>query len=223
MRQVATIVFLVLLQTLQSCKDSSVGPSENKLPLIPFALGNQWTYVDSLYTTSGILVDTFTVTIDSMRWENTTAWWRFTHWFNPSIYAREFTVRNDSIFSLQYADGGNKLVPIRALEYLYPIGKDTIFYHSLYDGDVNIDKAATASTKIVSIPSGAFSTSIVVIYDIGRELHHEVVVPVVGMVDLDITNNSTISINQWWTRRRILLLRYQLSQLAHTAANSENQ
>jgi hypothetical protein len=212
MKKIAAIVYLVFLFAFQSCKDSSVNPSESKSPIIPFVLGNKWTYVDSLYTDSGIIVDTIVVTIDSMRYENSFTLWRFSHWFNPSIYAREFAVRNDSVFSLQYADGAHGLVPVRALEYLYPNGTDTAFYYSLYDGDVSIYKATVNSTAVIVIPANVFSQSIIVVYEVARELHREIVVPGIGMVDLDISNRSSISINKWWTRRRILLLHYELSQ-----------
>ena len=212
MKQIEKIVYLIFLLTLPSCKDSIINPIDNvKASIIPFAIGNKWTYVDSLYTDSGIIVDTFVTEISYMRKENSLTWWEFSHWFNPSIYAREFTVTNDSIFSLQYNEGPHGIVSIKSLEYLYPINADTTFYRSLYDGDVVINKATLYSSTIVT-PAYVFSESILIFYEVAEEFFREIVVPGIGMVDLTIENHSTISIYRWWTRRRILLLNYNLTK-----------
>jgi hypothetical protein len=206
------ITIVILLASVPSCKETGVGPSESRNPPIPFAVGNRWTYVDSFYTKTGLTVNTLTVTIVSSRKDSVGVWWRFNRSFNPSIVAVEFMCSGDSIFSLQYADAMSGLVPIRSLEYVCPLGRESTCYNATFDGDVNIDKSISYSRKPFSIAAGMFASSLVVRYEIGGEVYRETVAPNVGMVDLEVINNSPISLYQWWTRRRIQLLEYHVSQ-----------
>ena len=186
---------------------------ESGNPPIPLALGNRWTYVDSLYANSGLVVDTISVLILSSRRDNVGLWWKISQPFNPSIAAVEFMASQDSIFSLQYAESpSGGLTSIRSLEYLSPLGSGPIAYDAILDGDVVIRKSILRSTNTLSTKAGMFSTSLRVNYNIGGEEYKESVVPGVGMVDLEIVNNSTIPAYQWWTRRRIQLLEFHVLQ-----------
>ena len=120
-------------------------------------------------------------------------------------------IRVDKI-SLQYAEGGSGLVSIPFPEYLYPSGADTTIFYSAFDGDVLIVKRVVNSSRVATVPAGVFMSNLSFSYRAAEEYYEESVQPGVGVLRTDITNLSRISFRQYWTRRTLTLLNYQLTR-----------
>lgn len=204
---ILSFVFAVCIFT---CKDQ--GPTEHTespRQIIPLAVGNHWTYVDSIFTTSGIFINTYTVSVDSVRIEGGARWWKLRNTFNPSIAANEFTVRNDSVFSRQHTRSLTGLVPILSLEYIRPLDRETSSYHALFDGDVMITKSVTRLIQAYSVAAGTYTGCLLYTYPISPERYQEVLMPGVGILSCEIRADSSGLFGPAW-QRKIKLVSYAL-------------
>lgn len=197
-----------LLGALSGCADRGpTAPGGAPRPFFPLAVGNSWTYLDSLTTASGTTVRTVTVSVASLRFEQGVLWYALDHSFNPSIAASEFTAQNDSVFSLQLADAPGGPAPIRSLEYIPPPSTDTSFYHSLFDGDALVRKSATRLDGTHTVPAGKFTGCATYAYRIPPERYREVLMPGVGMLSLEIAADSSLFGPAWRFRRELVSYR----------------
>jgi hypothetical protein len=155
-----SIFLTCLLLVAGGCKDTGTSittpaePTEFRQALIPLAVGNQWTYVDSLFTGSTVSVDTYTVLVSSFRFESGKVWWQLQE-RRPSstINLVEIAARNDSIFSLQY----NFQFPVSSLDYIPPPATDTLRFYSLLGGDVVLQKSVWLN-GVYAVPAGSFDS-----------------------------------------------------------------
>ena len=208
MRKLIPLLAFLLVNGCQ--KENSVEPiPARSRQIIPLAVGNHWTYLDSLLTTSGIFINTYTVSVDSLRIEGGTRWWKLRNTFNPSIAATEFTVRNDSVFSLQHTQSVAGLVPILSLEYLRPMEAETSSYHALFDGDVLISKSVTRLIQPYPVGAGTFAGCLLYAYRIYPELYQEVLKPGIGILSCEIRADSSGLFGTAW-QRKIKLVSYAL-------------
>ncbi len=150
------LVFLVL--AFAGCKDEATSPDSRPEPvefrnaLLPFALGNQWTYVDSLFTESSVSVETYSVAVIDFRIEGDNVWWQIQDSRTPGSTI-EYAVRNDSVLNLQY----NFQHPVESLEYIPAPAADTVYFSSLVGGDVMVSKYACQASFPVTVPAGTFT------------------------------------------------------------------
>ena len=203
------IIFLTVVSAVPGCNESiTTKQIENPGQFFRFAVGNRWTYVDSVISEGGISVDTFTVAVESVRTEGGTNWWTLRNRFNPSIAASEFMIKNDSVYSLQYTESSHGLAPIVSLEYIRPQPSDTSIYTSLFDGDVTLIKSATLLHHPYSVPAGTFSGCASYKYQIYPEHYHEILAPGVGILSCEILVEPSFDGAGW--RRAMKLLDYKL-------------
>lgn len=200
---------LLVSLLLSGCNERLVVQQlESSHQLIPLAVGNRWTYVDSITTGDIIQVDTITVVVESVSVRGAYTWWKLRNAFNPSIASREFTLRNDSIYSLQYTRSPGGPAPIVSLEYVRPPSLDTVIYKSLFGGDVSLMKSAAYLRNPVTVKAGIFLGCISYDYSIYPERYHEVLVPGLGVVSCEIVAPSSVYDQGW--RRSIWLIDYRL-------------
>jgi hypothetical protein len=207
------MISLLLICVAISCQQESptaVVPTPS-LGLFPFALGNKWKYVDSVFTASETFVDSFVVSVESTRSESGTTWCKLSHPFNPSIAATEFTIRNDSLFSLQYSESPHGIVTLSSLEYIPPLNTDTAHYQSHFDADVVITKSVARTHDSIFVPAGTFAGCAVYWYDIYPEHYREVLKPTVGILTCDIRADSTHLYGSA-RRRHIQLISYEVTK-----------
>ncbi len=210
-RKVATLLAASLLVFLNvsGCNEGLVVQQlESSHALIPLALGNRWTYVDSVNTGDLIQVDTVTAVVESVRTLGGYTWWQLRSVFNPSIGSREFSVRNDSVFSLQYTKSPAGLAGRPSLEYVKPASSDTATFTSHFGGDVTITKSAKLLRQVYASRAGVFLGAITFDYLIYPERYHEVLVPGLGVISCEIVSPPSVYGPGW--SRSIQLLAYQL-------------
>ena len=227
MKPIFTLLFLLLFYFTSGCNENSVDPPEELPPIvpitsnniIPLAIGNQWTYVDSLFYEDTVLVETYTVRIQSKRHiedeeyiDRNLVWWKFNGRFNPSITAVEFASKGDTLYSLQESPGGTppnfELVSISPIEYIIPEGIDTISFDATYAGDGAYVKKIIKLNGPISFANETRTGYLYLSYD-AFFYHTELFVPEVGMVFLEIVNDTIIS-GQDWINRKIILTDFTL-------------
>ncbi|MFV1884076.1 MAG: hypothetical protein ACMZ7B_06295 [Balneola sp.] len=218
------LIQFVLLFLLCNCSETPLetpgGKTEPINPvssnnIIPFSMGNQWTYVDSLFTTDSTFVDTLTIKIvssrhieDEERVNKHLIWWSFNQRLNPSVTSLEFAAQGDSVFSLQEALGGTaenpQLVPVVSVEYLIP-ESSSMEYDATTSGDGVYIK--TVSFIEDSLSMNIFSTDkfLLFSYSINWIDHEEFIIPELGIVDLILENNSPLEPKAWLKRRKSLI------------------
>ncbi len=203
--------FLFALSVYSCTGDSTVDPVSDSDQLIPFKVGNQWTYADSVFTSSGLFVSSYTVTVTRRIDTLGGSWWQIMNAFNPSIASNIFSVNGDSIFSLQATESINGAVPIVSLEYVRPTNDDTVRYRALLDGDAVVTKVAANLKSPCSLSGGTFENCIVCTYDIFPEHYQEIVSPGTGMIALEIRADSIPRISPAW-QRKIVLVDYRIQK-----------
>ena len=188
---IRVIVSLLILVFADGCTEddtrvvSEPGPPEFPYSLIPLAVGNSWTYIDSLLSDSASSAETYTIAIESARVDSDRVWWQFRDSRIPTYYIMELTVRNDSIFSLQY----NEDVPVVSLEYIPPPDVDTLHFFSLFGGDVTQEKAVYRLAGDCAVPAGTFD-SCVVYYWVDSALDFtEILKPSIGLIKRQFHNS----------------------------------
>jgi hypothetical protein len=207
---------LVLALAALTCKNAdTVAPGEGVPPdlrftILPFVLGNQWVYRDSLNTGAAVRVISYTVSVTSFRFDQGNYWWKLQNTFNPSIDSREFAARGDSIFSLQYTEAPGGLAPVLSLEYLRPPPTGTLSFQSILSGDALLRKSVSVLNQPHSVPAGAFSGCLIFAYDIGPEQYREIVAPAVGVLECDIEADSSALGPAW--HREIKLIEFELAE-----------
>lgn len=151
---------IAILLVFGGCKSdiSSVNPTDEPMEfrqaLFPLAVGNEWTYIDSLFTGDSVSIDTYTIVVSGFRFENGKVWWQLQKRSHSSTFNLvELTARNDSIFSLQY----NFQNPVSSLEYIPPSTTDTLRFYSLIGGDAIVQKTVWLNGKYVT-PAGSFDS-----------------------------------------------------------------
>lgn len=208
-KSVAALFFAL---SAYSCTvDSTVSPPSDSEQMIPLRVGNQWTYADSILTSSGNFAGSYTVTVTDRIDTLGRSWWQIDNIFNPSIASNYFTLNGNSIFSLQATKSVIGMAPILSLEYVRPTGDDTIRYQALYDGDAFITKVATRLAHQYSATAGVFDNCIVFTYDITREHYQEIVSPGIGMIALEVQADSILRVSPAW-QRSIRLIDHQVQK-----------
>ena len=221
---------LLILFVWSGCAENSVEPEEELPPIvpitsnniIPLAIGNQWTYVDSLFYEDTVLVETYTVRIQSKRHiedeeyiDRNLVWWKFNGRFNPSITAVEFASKGDTLYSLQETPGApsaeSKLIAVSSLEYIIPEGNDTIRFISRFNGDGAYDKYSSFVNKFIDTPSDSVKGYINLYYRVFSGIYSEVIIPKIGMVHLEVSNIPSIS-GENWIKRRLNLIDYNIAE-----------
>ena len=192
----------------QSSDSDYILPSRSSQSLIPFALGNRWTYSDSLVSDQGLWVRTFEVSVIDSRIIEARTWWRLQNAFNPSIAATEFAEVDDSTFSLQYTESPDGLKSIYSLEYILPSSTDSCNYYSLFYGDALIAKTALRLTKPYSVLAGTYSDCVLYTYKIFPEHYREILKPGIGILRCEIRADSSVWGAGW--HRMITLLDYSI-------------
>lgn len=130
------------------CPESECGPFEFRDAFFPMAVGNTWTFVDSLFTDSGVTVQGYTRSISSRQTDSSgTTWWHFL--LPPQPFFGPFMQRNDTVFQIIMTRSGAEL---SALRFIPPPRPDTTFFTTPIDDDV------PTQTSVVPIP-GSYSTS----------------------------------------------------------------
>lgn len=223
--------FLGVLLVANSCSDNGVEPLPPIEPItsntiISFAIGNEWTYLDSLFTEDSVYTDTYTVRIESKRHiedeENINrnlVWWKFNMPFNPSINSLEFASFNledhyDRVVSLQYTenrseDGAIQIVATISTEYINPQVSDTVLYFSTIGGDALFEKKILLKKERIFVEREIFEEYYFLEYQLSRYKFIEKLIPGIGMASMEIINDPTIS-GQDWIERRIHLIDYQV-------------
>lgn len=205
-----SIIALFFALSAYSCTgDSMVGPPSDSDQIIPFMVGNRWTYADSLLTSSGSVTASYVVTVTDTIDTLGRKWWRIENTFNPSIASNTFAVSGDSIFSLQATESINGMAPIVSLEYVVPTDNQTSRYHATFDGDALVTKTAARMTHGYSVAAGTFDNCIVYTYDIYPEHYREIVSPGIGTIALTIQADSIPHVSPAW-QRRITLTDYRI-------------
>jgi hypothetical protein len=197
-----TFLSYICLFILAACsrKADILPPSDITAPLpltkqgndlLPLAVGNQWTYVDTTEISSGISVKTIIVTIDSARFDGNRTWYRMKNRINFSVASDEFSVSNDSVFSLQQ---GECMTPcyVRSLEYIRPPDTGTINYRSVYGGDAGLPKAVTLIRQRIYVPAGYADSCAMYTYHVVDEQYKEYVYPGVGLISFYAQADSSL-------------------------------
>ena len=200
------LAFAVQLATLAGCGDDDpTQPPVTPSRLVPLGLGNYWTYVDSLVTSTGTYVDIDTVLVVAMRAEGAHTWFELQSTFSPSIGASEFMTRSDSVFSLQPTEApGGQVAKVVSLEYIRAQDTDTSTYNSVFGGDVLLVKSVTALNQTHTVPAGSFTDCAAYDYEIFPEHYREVLKPGVGILSWDVRADSSVY-GPAWSRTRVLL------------------
>jgi hypothetical protein len=205
MNRLANFMIIILLPL--GCKESSTSvtnppePVDFRQALIPLAVGNQWTYRDSLFAGDSISTETYTVRVSSFRYENDKVWWQLQQqWPVSTMNLMEVTARNDSIFSLQY----NFEYPVSSLDYLPPPVTDTIRFFSLLGGDVVIEKSVWLAGEFI-VPAGSFDSCAIFFSRITPNGFTEVLKPRIGIIQKEIQYASSL-------RRKVVLTEYRLTK-----------
>ncbi len=197
------------LSAMQCSDGTSPGTVAASSSLIPLAVGNVWTYADTVVRSTGTSVDTFQVTITGVRADSSGIWWKIDRPFNMSIAAEEFMTRDDSVFSLQTTETSHGPGAVVSLEYINPHnGSDTSRYHSVFDGDVLVEKSVCRLGGECAVPAGTFTDCAVFTYSIFPEHYREIVKRGVGVVSLEIQADAFSGGAAW--HRTIVLLNYQI-------------
>lgn len=199
-----SIVFLVIIGGCEidnTPVNPPSEPTEFRYALLPLAVGNEWTYTDSLFTSDSVSVETHTLTVSSYRFENGKVWWQIQdrrHGHTTNLV--EVTARNDSIFSLQY----NFQYPVSSLDYIPPSPTDTLRFSSLVGGDVIVQKSVWLNGEYV-VPAGSFDSCAVFFSRITPGGYTEVLKPKVGIVQKEIHYSSSL-------HRKEVLIKYLLKR-----------
>jgi len=143
------------------------------------------------------------VSVLSVRIDGPDTWWKLQGWFNSSIAADEFTTHNDSVFSLQHTQTVAGLAPILSLEYIAPPSNDTLFFLSLFDGDVLLRKAVTRMNGPYSGPTGTYADCTVYSYEVFPAHYREIVKPGIGVVVFEIFADSSINGPAWYQKSEL--------------------
>lgn len=191
--------------------DPTVGPISHSDQLVPLSVGNQWTYADSIFTSSGCSATSFTVTVKSRIDTLGRKWWQIENAFNPSIASNMFSASSDSIFSLQKTESVSGMALVVSLEYVKPINHDSTRYRALFDGDAFLTKSALGLNQPYSIAVGKFDNCILYTYDIYPEHYREIVSPGIGIIALEIQADSIRHVSPAW-QRRIELIDYRIQK-----------
>lgn len=222
---ILSIAVVAVLFIWSGCSEKATNPGEEEPPLppiepissnaiIPLAIGNQWTYVDSLFYEDSVEVDTYNVRIRSKRHieeddriNRNLIWWRFDGWFNPLVTPVEFAAKGDTVYSLQEAWGGSppnyERVLLSPIEYIIPKSSDTLSFVALTDGDGAYIKKILKKNSLISFAGEIAQNYLMIEYDL-YFTHTEIVVPKAGMVYLEVINDPQISGQDWIKFRRVL-------------------
>lgn len=205
MNRLAYFTIFILLPI--GCKESTTSvtnppePVEFRQALIPLAVGNRWTYRDSLFSGDSISTETYTIRVSSFRYDNGKVWWQLQQqWPSSTVNLMEVTARNDSIFSLQY----NFEYPISVLEYIPPPSTDTLRFFSLFGGDVVIEKSVWLAGEFI-VPAGSFDSCAMFFSRITPVGFTEVLKPRIGIIQKEIQYAGS------W-RRKVVLIDYELTR-----------
>lgn len=197
---------LIVILLAYGCKDTSTSvttppePVEFRQALFPLAVGNEWTYVDSLFSGQAVSVETYTLTVSTFRFENGKVWWQLQE-RRPSSTMNliEITARNDSIFSLQY----NFEFPVSSLDYIPPSPTDTLHFYSLFGGDVILTKSVWLNGSYI-VPAGVFDSCAVFFSLVTPGGFTEILKPRIGIVQKEIQYERS------W--RKVILTNYRLKR-----------
>lgn len=178
-----------------------IEPTEFRKALFPLAVGNKWTYTDSLFSGGSVSAETYTIVVSGFRFENGKVWWQLLERRSSStIDLVELMARNDSIFSLQY----NFQYPVSSLEYIPPpTTKDTLRFYSLLGGDVIIQKSVWLNGPYV-VPAGSFDSCAVFFSMATPGGFIEVLKPKIGIIQKEINYERA------W--RKITLIHFELKR-----------
>lgn len=205
MNRLAYFTIFILLPI--GCKESTTSvtklpePVEFRQAFIPLAVGNKWTYRDSLFSGDSISTETYTIRVSSFRYDNGKVWWQLQQqWPTSTMNLMEVTARNDSIFSLQY----NFDHPVSSLDYLPPPATDTLRFFSLSGGDVVIEKSVWLAGEFI-VPVGSFDSCAIFFSRITPDGFTEVLKPRIGIIQKEIQYTSSL-------RRKVVLIDYELTR-----------
>jgi hypothetical protein len=197
---------IIILLPIGGCKENGASvttppePMEFRQALIPLAVGNEWTYVDSLFSGETVSVETYTVLVSSFRYDNARAWWQLQERrASSTINLMEIAARNDSIFSLQY----NFQSPVSSLDYIPPSPTDTLHFYSLVGGDVIVTKTVWLNGTY-SVPAGVFDSCAVFVSLVTPGGFTEILKPRIGIIQREIQYERS------W--RKVTLTDFQLKR-----------
>lgn len=135
------------------CPEPECGPLEFRDAFFPMAVGNSWTFTDSLFTDSGTAVGGYVRSVLSYQTDTSgTTWWEFT--LPPEPYYGFFTQRNDTVFQ-EIGTSSGQWLPV--LRYIPPPGPDTVYFTTPIDDDVPTETSVVPIAGLYSTPAGSFA------------------------------------------------------------------
>jgi hypothetical protein len=101
--------------------------------IIPFKLGNSWTYIDSITSMNVLTVNRYSYSVDSMYLYNSDTIWvvKYHDQYDSFYPFTEYRINNDSVYFVDYGEGGR----YESLEYIKPQTFDSTFYRVSIGGD----------------------------------------------------------------------------------------
>ncbi len=175
----------------------------------PFALGNQWIYLDSDFVGDSLAaITTDTISIADEYTDQNGHWWNFSGYLFP--YASGTMSRSDTLFSQQ--DATAMLPPgtpfyFPWIEFAPPVG-DSSHYQIIIEGDMISDRTVTRLHSALVTPAGSFENGLRYSAMVAYVSATEVLVPGVGFAYME---NITEYDNGYpWRTNRMWLSKYSL-------------
>ncbi|MBU0561711.1 MAG: hypothetical protein KKG93_19325 [Bacteroidetes bacterium] len=171
-RKSLIIVFLLIV----GCKENeSINQSTEIYNFFPLAKGNQWSYKDSI---NAVVSNPVTTVIFSSIDSIGRLWWNINNQsFATEFLGPRFTIKNDSIFSLQSWRGGQEYLGL----LLVP-PNDTNFVFARACGDVIFEIQVTIGKKPYQVPAGSFNNWASYVLKGVLEIDSVIIAPGVGIL-----------------------------------------
>jgi len=171
-RKSLIIVFLLIV----GCKENeSINQSTEIYNFFPLAKGNQWSYKDSI---NAVVSNPVTTVIFSSIDSIGRLWWNISNQsFATGFLGPRFTIKNDSIFSLQSWRGGQEYLGL----LLVP-PNDTNFVFARACGDVIFEIQVTIGKKPYQVPAGSFNNWASYVLKGVLEIDSVIIAPGVGIL-----------------------------------------
>lgn len=137
------------------CPEATCGPYESRDAFFPLAVGNSWTFSDSVWTDSGVTVQGFTRSVHAYQADSSgETWWHFM--LPPAPYFGPFMQRNDTVFQEISTSSGRFVNVLRYVPPLDPAA-DSVVFTSPIDDDVPTETVMRPLAGRYSTPAGEFT------------------------------------------------------------------
>jgi hypothetical protein len=210
---IGAAIFLSL--DLTSCKKNSPtdsGISDTTEPLgfreafYPMAVGNSWTYADSIFTDSLATVSVYTDTIIGYHNYTFGTEWKFSRRSDGMTITNYSLIEiNDTVYNFQ----NNWNARIEVPKYFNLFGRDSAIFSSVIGGDAVIYELLLRSQGPYTTPASVFTNCLFLEYSIIEEDFIEVLCPKIGLVGKDVTLFN-VAHDQIKSMEHTRLLRYHL-------------